>query len=73
MYDKSFKIECYILMQFLFFFFFLLFRATFAAHGSSQVSTLIRATAAGLYHSHSHVGSKLCLQPASQLTATPDL
>jgi len=34
-----------------FFFFFLLFRASPAACGGSQARGLIRATAAGLYHS----------------------
>ena len=29
-------------------------------------------TAAGLHHSHSNTGSKLCLQPTPQLTATID-
>ena len=32
----------------------------------------IRATAAGLFHCHSNAGSKMCLQPTSWLTATPD-
>ena len=31
-----------------------------------------RAAAASLCHSHSVVGSKLCLQPTPQLTAMPD-
>ena len=31
------------------------------------------AIAAGLHHSHSSVGSKPCLQPTPQLTATLDL
>ena len=42
------------------------------ACGSSQARGQIRATAAGLYHSHSNVGSGLHLQPTRQLTATPD-
>ena len=37
----------------IFFFFFAFFRAALAAHGSSQARCRIRATAAGLYHSHS--------------------
>ena len=42
------------------------------AYGGSQARGLIGATAAGPYHSHSNEGSKLCLWPAQQLTATPD-
>ena len=56
-------------------FFFFLFRAMPKEYGSSQAKGQIRATAAGLRHSHSHsnnTGSKplLCLTP--QLMATPD-
>ena len=40
-----------------FFFFFLLFKATPAAYGSSQATGLMGAIAAGLCHSHSNVGS----------------
>ena len=47
--------------------------ATSAAHGNSQAKGPIRAAAAGLHHSHSNMGSDLCLQPTPQLTATPDL
>ena len=54
------------------FFFFCLFRAAPAAYGGSQARGLIGAVAAGLRQSHSNVGSKPSLQPASQLTATPD-
>ena len=39
------------------FFFFLLFRATPAAHGSSQARGQIGAIAAGLHPSHSNIGS----------------
>ena len=42
---------------------FCLFRAAPAAHGSSQARGGIRAVAAGLHHSHSHVRSELHLQP----------
>ena len=49
------------------FFFFFLFRAILAAYGSSQTRSRIRATAAGLHHSHSNTGSELCLQPTLQL------
>ena len=55
-----------------FFFFFFLFRAAPTAYGGSQARGRIRAAAAGLPHSHSHVGSELPLQPTRQLTATPD-
>ena len=48
---------------------FFFFRATLVAHGSSQVRGRIRATAAGLHHSHSNVGSEPCLQSTPQLTA----
>ena len=42
------------------------------AYGNSQARGRIRATAAGLHHSHSNSGSRPCLQPTSQLTATRD-
>ena len=54
------------------FFFFLLFRASPAAYGSSQTRGRIRATGAVLYHSHSNTGSWPHLWPTSQLMATPD-
>ena len=38
--------------------FFLLFRATGAAYGSSQGRGLIRATAAGLHHSYGNARAK---------------
>ena len=41
-----------------FFFFPCLFRATSAAHGTSQARRPIGATGAGLHHSHSHMGSQ---------------
>ena len=45
------------------------------AYGGSQARGRIGAVAvaAGLDHSHSNVGSEQHLQPAPQLTATPDL
>ena len=46
------------------------FRATPAAYGSSQARGPIRATTAGLHHSHAR--SKPCLQPTPKLTALPD-
>ena len=42
----------------LFFFFFLLFGAALTAYGSSQARGQIGATATGLHHSHSNVGSE---------------
>ena len=54
------------------FFFFFSFRAALAAYVSSQARGLIRATAAGLHHSHSNAGSQLHLRPIPQLTAMPD-
>ena len=42
------------------------------AYGSSQARSQIRAGAAGLYHSHSNMGSEPCLQPIPQLMAVPD-
>ena len=50
----------------------LFFRAAPAAYGDSQARGLIRATAAGLHHSHSNARSKPCLRPTPQCTATPD-
>ena len=47
-----------------FFFFFVFSRAAPSAYGDSQ--------ARGLRHSHSNMGSKPQLQPAPQLTVTPD-
>ena len=67
-----------VLFLFLFFFVFVfvfvfcLFRVTPTTYGGSQARGPIRALAAGLHHGHSNAGSKLCLQPAPQLTATPD-
>ena len=43
------------------FFFFFFFWATPVAHGGSQASGPIGATAAGLYHSHSNAASELHL------------
>ena len=48
---------------------YLLFRAATMAYGSSQARGLIRAVAAGLYHSHSNAGS----DPTPQLTTKLDL
>ena len=46
-------------------FFFLLFRAVPVAYGGSQARGPIGATAAGLYHRHSNIRSKLCVRPTS--------
>ena len=45
------------------------FRSTPVAYGSSQASSGIRSAATDLHQSHSNTGSKLHLQPISQLTA----
>ena len=55
-----------------FFFTLSFFRAMPMAYGISQARGQIRATAAGLHHIHSNVGSEPCLQPTPQLTATSD-
>ena len=51
---------------------FFFFRAIPMTYGGSQARGQIGATAAGLCHSHSDAGSKLCLRPTPQLTAMPD-
>ena len=53
--------------------FFLIFLGPHPQHMEvSQARGRIRAVATGLYHSHSNVGSELCLQPTPQVTAMPD-
>ena len=47
-------------------------RTTPAAYGGSQARGRIGAAAAGLCQSHSNTRSELRLQPAPQVTATPD-
>ena len=54
------------------FFFFYYFRATPLAYAGSQARCPIGAVAAGLCHSHSNTGSKLCLWHTPQLTAMLD-
>ena len=49
-----------------------LFRAAPEAYRGSQARGPIRAVTADLHHSHSNMGSQLCLQPTPQLTAMPD-
>ena len=51
------------------FFFFCFLRAISVASGGSRARGPIRATAASLHHSHSNMGSKLCLWPTPQLKA----
>uniref|UniRef100_A0A8D0PR14 Uncharacterized protein n=1 Tax=Sus scrofa TaxID=9823 RepID=A0A8D0PR14_PIG len=63
---------CLFVFRFLFFGFFLHFRAAPMAHVGSQARGQIRAIAAGLPHSHTNARSVLRLQPTPQLTATPD-
>ena len=53
-------------------FVFCIFRAAPTAYGASQARGHIRAEAANLHHSHSNAGSKPCLRPTPQLTATTD-
>ena len=62
----------FLLLLLLFFFSFCLFRATPEAYGGSQAKGRIGAAAASLHHGHSNAGSKPCLQPTPQLTATQD-
>ena len=54
-------------------YYYLLFKATPAAYGSSQASGQIRGTAAGHGHSHSHARSEPCLRPTPLLTAMPGI
>ena len=61
-----------MLFFFLFFFFPCLFKAAPAACGGSQARGLIRAVAAGLYHSHNNARSEPHLRPTPQLTVPPD-
>ena len=47
-------------------------RAAPEAYGGSQAGGLIKAAAAGLYHSHRNAGFELHLQPTPELTAMLD-
>ena len=67
---SKFKVFCFC---FCFLGLFAFSRAASAAYGGSQARGLIGATAAGLHHSHSNMGSEPGQQPTPQLTATPDL
>ena len=62
-------IDIYISIYIVFFAF---SRAAPAAYRGSQARGRIGAVASGLHHSHSNMGSKLCLQPTPQLTAMLD-
>ena len=53
--------------------FFGYFRAAPETYRNSQARGRIRATAAGLYHSHSNSGSEPCLQPTLQLSSQSPL
>ena len=66
----SFYVQCNSLC--LFYFILFCFWATPTARGSSQANGWIRATAAGLYHSHGNMGSnlRLALRATLQLSAT---
>ena len=70
-------LECKLVQQlwrivWRFFFVVVLVFLTAVPKGSSQAKGQIRAVAAGLYHSHSHAGSKPHLRPTPQLKAMPE-
>ena len=72
-YNCSYLFERLIVLVVVFlFWFFCLFRATSTACGGSQNRGLIGATAAGLRHNHSNLGSEPSLQPTPQPMATLD-
>ena len=50
----------------------MLFRAAPPAYERFQARGRIGAAAASLHHSHRNTGSKPCLRPTPQLTATQD-
>jgi len=63
----------YFLFIYLFILFFWLFSTAPVAYEGSQARGRIRATAAGLHHSHSNTGSEVRLQPThSYITAMLD-
>ena len=64
--DLWFTKTAYVSFSFCPPFFFLLFRSTPATYRGSQARDPIRATAAGLCHSHSNAGSELHLWPTPQ-------
>ena len=59
-------------LSFSFFLSFFFSRAKPTAYRSSRARDWVRATAAGLHHTHSNVGSESCLQPTPLLTAMLD-
>ena len=61
-----------IIFNFIYLFTALLFMTAPAAYGGPQARGRIRATAAGLHHSHSNARSDPHLRPTPQLTAMPD-
>ena len=59
---ETMQISCFFFFLLHFFFFvFFFFRVTPMVYGGSQARGQIGAVAAGLCHSHSNTGSKLCL------------
>ena len=69
------QLDCFRMLLGRFFCLFCLFafsRAAPAAYGGYQARGLIGVVAASLCHSHSNSGSKPCLRPTPQLTATLD-
>ena len=70
--ENRLSLEKQELCRFLFFLLFFWGGVTPVAYGSSQDRGPIEAVAASLHHSHSNTGSKPCLRPTPQLTATGD-
>ena len=70
--NKDFLLKTAFYLFFFFFFFFAISWTAPAAYGGSQARGQIEATSAGLYHSHSNVGSEPHLQPTPQLVAMLD-
>ena len=67
------QVQLQLLLSFLSFFLFLFFWFLVLHLWHMEVLRgQIRATATGLHHSHSNLGSEPSLQPAPQLTAMPD-
>ena len=65
-YFLLFLIFCY------YYYYFCFFMVAPTAYRGSQARGQTGATATGLYHSHSHGRSELCLQATPQLMAMPD-
>ena len=66
------SVDRFICTIFTIFYFICLFRVTLMAYGGSQARGWIRATASGLHHSHSNMGSKSHLWLTAQPMAMPD-